>query len=214
MLQSYKIFCGQLQIEIEKKILIDTFVPENTVIKQFSDEGDFEKLRKLLVVRRKPEKYIIIYHEPDKLLEFLKSRFHYIRAAGGVVKNSSGDILLIKYRNRWDLPKGKIQNGESKKDAAIREVKEECGLKKIEITGKKQITFHIGRSKGEKFIKKTFWYEMFTEDDSELKPARNEGITKAIWVPVSKIEFYLPLVYPNQRDLLCRNYLSNLQSLK
>jgi 8-oxo-dGTP diphosphatase len=53
-----------------------------------------------------------------------------VRAAGGVVLNN-GRVLLV-HRPRyddWSLPKGKLNDGESWEDAALREVEEETGLR-------------------------------------------------------------------------------------
>jgi 8-oxo-dGTP diphosphatase len=53
-----------------------------------------------------------------------------VRAAGGVVV-SDGRIVLVhrpKYDD-WSLPKGKLAEGESWEDAALREVFEETGVR-------------------------------------------------------------------------------------
>ena len=43
--------------------------------------------------------------------------------------NTTREYLLLLYRaGHWDFPKGKLETGESKHDAAIRELKEETGL--------------------------------------------------------------------------------------
>jgi len=42
--------------------------------------------------------------------------------------------MLFIYRfNKWDLPKGKLDNGESVSECAIREVEEECGIANLKI---------------------------------------------------------------------------------
>src|SRR5690348_4880805 len=61
------------------------------------------------------------------------SRYVLMEAAGGVVFNDSGQILVIFRKKKWDLPKGKLDYGETPEDAALREVKEECGIKHLEI---------------------------------------------------------------------------------
>jgi 8-oxo-dGTP diphosphatase len=53
-----------------------------------------------------------------------------LRAAGGVVVRE-GRVLLVhrpKYED-WAFPKGKLEDGESWEDAALREVEEETGLR-------------------------------------------------------------------------------------
>ena len=56
-----------------------------------------------------------------------------IKAAGGVVV--SGDkILFIKKNGRWEFPKGRLKKGANRKKTAIREICEETGIKKKEIS--------------------------------------------------------------------------------
>lgn len=58
-----------------------------------------------------------------------------IEAAGGVVwrRTSKGVVkVLLVHRPRyddWSLPKGKLEPGEAARDAALREVEEETGLR-------------------------------------------------------------------------------------
>jgi len=56
----------------------------------------------------------------DLLLEWVKKQFVYIEAAGGIVKNKMDEIIFIYRLHYWDLPKGKIEKGESPEDAAYR----------------------------------------------------------------------------------------------
>lgn len=54
------------------------------------------------------------------------------RSAGGILFNPSGDIVLVQERDgSWSFPKGRIEKGESPMDAAIREIKEETGVRSL-----------------------------------------------------------------------------------
>lgn len=60
--------------------------------------------------------------------------------AGGVVwrRSRSGKIeilLIADAKDRWTIPKGHIEEGESAKETAEREIREETGLEKLEMQG-------------------------------------------------------------------------------
>ncbi|MBM7692191.1 8-oxo-dGTP pyrophosphatase MutT (NUDIX family) [Peribacillus deserti] len=58
----------------------------------------------------------------------------HIVSAATIVINKEKEILLIKGPRRgWEMPGGQVEEGESLKNAAIRETKEESGID-IEIT--------------------------------------------------------------------------------
>ncbi len=79
------------------------------------------------------------FNIPLCLLRFLKRHTCYVRAAGGIIMlnhnsslithHSSPKMLLIQRNGRWDLPKGKVEPGETLLQAALREVQEETGIK-------------------------------------------------------------------------------------
>lgn len=53
----------------------------------------------------------------------------HIVSAATIVRNDNGEILLLKGPMRgWEMPGGQVEEGESLKDAAIRETKEESGI--------------------------------------------------------------------------------------
>lgn len=53
----------------------------------------------------------------------------HIVSAAAIVLNEKGEILLIKGPRRgWEMPGGQVEEGESLKQAAIRETKEESGI--------------------------------------------------------------------------------------
>ena len=76
----------------------------------------------------------IIWHDDfEKLKKAFWKNFTLVQAAGGLVINEKGEALMIFRRGKWDLPKGKLDKGESLEDCAIREVREETNLKKIKL---------------------------------------------------------------------------------
>ena len=106
-----------------------------------------------------------------------------MEAAGGVVKNEKGDILIIFRNGKWDLPKGKIDGKkETHRQAAIREVQEETGLKTVKIIKPLATTYHIYIRHKRLILKPTFWFEMFALSTSKLKPETRENISIATWV--------------------------------
>src|ERR1700712_23652 len=89
-----------------------------------------------------------------------------IYAAGGLVINEKNEILFMFRRKVWDLPKGKVDPGESNEEAAIREVAEETGLRQIVLHEPLINTHHTYEEKGKMIRKQTHWFRM-TGDSTE-----------------------------------------------
>jgi len=130
------------------------------------------------------------------------SHFIAIEAAGGLVLNNHNEILLIKRLGKWDLPKGKIDPGEEKEDAAMREVEEECGIGKLSIIKKHLISYHTYKLNNHRFLKITYWYLMHTKDTRELVPQLEENITEAVWKTWSKLDIDTLDTYFSIKDIL------------
>ena len=151
---------------------------------------------------------VYLYHNDLKYLwKNFKKHYKIIKAAGGVVLNDNNEILWIYRNGRWDLPKGKIEKGERKKEAAIREVQEECGLTKLIIDKKLRTTYHTYNYKERKILKITYWYKMYSNQQEQLNPQIEEGITKVEWVSAEKSIKILESTYGNIR-LIFKNSLT------
>jgi len=115
----------------------------------------------------------------------LKSHFKVVKAAGGVVFN--GDRMLLMYRlNRWDLPKGKLDDGERSKEAAAREVEEETGVE-VRLDGKICTTWHTYTHHGRRILKRTKWYRMTCLDDTNMAPQWEENIERLAWLDKKEV---------------------------
>lgn len=123
---------------------------------------------------------IIAAENYEQLVDDFKGLFKNIAAAGGVVYNADGNILMIFRRSFWDLPKGKIDKGESEPAAAVREVQEETGIQNIVLGDFITTTYHIYTLKEKRILKPTYWYKM-TTTDIDLTPQTEEDIEQAIW---------------------------------
>ncbi len=120
-----------------------------------------------------------------------------ILAAGGLVYNESGELLMIFRRGKWDLPKGKLDEGENIEDCAVREVMEETGLTNLvrgELIG---ITHHqyFDQWLQEEVIKETHWYRMQAPGSQTLIPQTEEDIEIIRWVSRQELEEYLKSSY-------------------
>ncbi len=144
----------------------------------------------------------IHYPNLKELKDDFESLMKVIRASGGVVVDEKDKVLMIFRRGSWDLPKGKIDEGEKKKTAAIREVIEETGVNNPIIIKKLKKTRHVYRLKnGTRALKLTYWYLMSAQNQ-KLTPQTSEDIVEAKWAnPQSMLTKNLPM-YDNIFDVL------------
>ena len=129
----------------------------------------------------------IICANPTAVFNQLKQQFTLINAAGGLVKNSQSEYLFIFRRGKWDLPKGKLDEGEDFETAAIREVQEECGITHIELGDLYHLSYHIYEENNDWILKQTNWYLMKSEEKN-LIPQLEEGITQTAWLAINQFE--------------------------
>ncbi len=148
------------------------------------------------------------FHVPLCFLLWLKRRMRWVRAAGGIVEDADGRRLLILRNGRYDLPKGKVEDGETLQQAALREVQEETGLSVLSVqrsvfseatqSGGSQLntkhltlntnhyplkTYHVYNLYGGWHLKQTSWFKMTAEGfEPATNPQREEGITDCLWV--------------------------------
>jgi len=154
---------------------------------------------------------------PDykQLKRDVKSLFTVVKAAGGVVRNERGEILFIHRRGKWDLPKGKINyelgikneefrisNFEFRISEAIREVKEETGLREVKAIRPLKPTWHVYYDKGKRMLKKTWWFEMQAPGDQPLMPQTEEDILYVRWFRPDELEVVLENTFGSLREMI------------
>jgi 8-oxo-dGTP pyrophosphatase MutT (NUDIX family) len=173
----------------------------------FIDQPSEASIDSLLHQIKKPDfNLAVVYsNDLDKLKELFFSHFIVITAAGGLVKNDSGEILLIFRRGKWDLPKGKLDENESIAECALREVREETGLRQLKIGTPLGITFHTYYQYDKDFLKESHWFAMKAAGDQNLIPQTEEDITEISWAKPEELEKYLQNTFPTIADILKAN---------
>jgi 8-oxo-dGTP pyrophosphatase MutT (NUDIX family) len=128
-------------------------------------------------------------------------------SAGGVVLNKDGLVLVVNQNgNSWSLPKGHIDPGEEKLEAAIREIYEESGIKNLDLIKELESyeRYRIGMDGGEdRSETKTIYMFLFTTEEEKLEPL-DPGNPEARWVEKEKVaellthkkdkEFFLKII--------------------
>ncbi len=130
------------------------------------------------------------------------SQFLVIRAAGGVVLNDLGEVLFIHRLEKWDLPKGKVEENEAIELAAIREVEEECSIDKLELEKHLITTYHTYALKGQQVLKSTDWFIMKHAGHDSPKPQTIEGITDARWIAQTDWTLVESNTFPSVIDVM------------
>ena len=149
------------------------------------------------------------FNIPLWTLRLLKRRMRYVRAAGGIVTAPDGQRLLIQRNGRWDLPKGKVEAGETLLQAALREVQEETGVVPAAAGAIPVKTYHIFNLYGGWHLKQTSWFHMTVAVDSvddipQGTPQQEEGITAVVWVSPDEWHRRLHSSYGTLRTLSLR----------
>jgi ADP-ribose pyrophosphatase YjhB (NUDIX family) len=130
------------------------------------------------------------------------SLFELIDASGGLVRNEEKKYLFIFRLEKWDLPKGKIEDGENAVDCALREVREETGINDVEIINELPCTYHIYYLNDKRILKRTQWFEMFSASTEQLKPQAEENITVAKWLSYNEVLDALRNTYSSIESLV------------
>lgn len=169
------------------------------------DEFSSNAVNSMIHEMRRPDIHagIFIHSNLEELRKAFFRKFEIIQAGGGLVRDEKGNILFQLRRGKWDLPKGKLDQGETMEDCAVREVEEETGLTGVEIKEPLLVTYHTYDESGKHILKETHWFRMNADGSQKLHPQLEEQITELRWVA------------PSALDEVCSNTFENiLQVLK
>lgn len=181
-----------LGFQADKLTHVALYVGKKKVLRQYLD----------LLDKNKNLRAVVLYHPDLELLwADFQACFKVLEAAGGYVQNAQNELLVFFRRGSWDMPKGKIDPGETPEHAAKREVQEETGLVNLSLGDLLMHTYHTYVEKDKRILKKTWWYRMVTSD-MQLIPQTEEDIEAIHWVnPKEWLESGV-VVYPNIREVI------------
>lgn len=109
-------------------------------------------------------------------------------SAGGIVFFRNNILMLRKFNGDWVLPKGRVEEKETIKDAAIREVFEESNSKVIVIKYIGKINYEFNRTcfqDNVRIYKEVYWYLMMARSMNCIAQ-KNEGFIEAKFLPFDR----------------------------
>jgi 8-oxo-dGTP pyrophosphatase MutT (NUDIX family) len=181
---------------------IEPFIHHDDAV--FIDELNAHTIKTIIHEMQQPQVHAGVFLHPDleELKKAFSKKFIVIQAAGGLVTNEQDEILLIFRRGKWDLPKGKLDEGETLEACAVREVEEETGLKNIELKTPNTITYHTYHEGSKFLLKESHWYNMKVSGEQKLVPQTEEDIHEIKWVKNKELYFCMKNAYPSVIDVL------------
>lgn len=177
----YKVFFNE-RIVLLTDDFIRNFQQRHGLFYKYRNVDDLKELLDFYWKLKRIDTLFVFHHDIEELRERFKSCFNQVYASGGLVRDKEGRYLIMKRRGKWDLPKGKVNRGETFEQAALREVAEECGLHDLEIIDPLLSTYHSYFLDDQTILKRTTWFEMIYWGDAEAVPQRDEDITEIRWL--------------------------------
>jgi 8-oxo-dGTP pyrophosphatase MutT (NUDIX family) len=106
-------------------------------------------------------------------------------------------FLLVRSGKRWDVPKGHVERGESEQQAALRELREETGIRAEQVTLDPAFRFQTGLKfkaayLGGQFVDKTYVVFLgYVGDTGEIRLTEHDSYQWFAWNPPHRIQKFL-----------------------
>ena len=126
-------------------------------------------------------------------------------SSGGIVyrrRQGVAEVALIRVRKRWCLPKGQVEEGETLEETALREVREETGLKGKVVAKLGDITYWYTNKtrQGEtvRIFKRVYFYLIRSLKGDLIR--HDDEVEEVCWWPIAEVR--RQLFYPTEREML------------
>ena len=131
-----------------------------------------------------------------------KQRTNPVKAAGVLlitgkpskIETKPTHFLLMRHKDRWDLPKGHCDGDETYLETAYREMEEETGIKASKCSFDSQFKWDIEyqvsykRYPGQVFQKKIRYFLAWLPKVAKIELSEHEGFEWMLWNPPHKIQ--------------------------
>lgn len=186
----------------EVDALLQPYVHHDDAV--FIDELNLHTVKSMIHEMQEKAVHAGVFFNKDltELKNAFFKKFTIIHAAGGFVLNENDEVLMMFRRGKWDLPKGKMDKGETFEECAVRETEEETGLKNVKLISPLITTYHTYHEGTRYVLKETKWFTMKVEGEQKLIPQAEEQITKLEWVGKNNLKEYLQNSFPSVADVL------------
>ncbi len=123
-------------------------------------------------------------------------------SSGGVVIFGNTILLLKKFNGDWVLPKGRIEKNETIKDAALREVLEESGVRAEIVRYIGMVHYKYKNLKEDEMVYKTVHWYLMRANSMDCTPQKKEGFIDAVFVHIDKAKDLVR--YQDERDMIIK----------
>jgi 8-oxo-dGTP pyrophosphatase MutT (NUDIX family) len=186
-----KIYFGPKPLYLCDKLSAETEEHMNRPDAIFIDELDQHTVKTMIYEMQQDNIYggVFLHEDLDELLNAFKQTLKLVQAAGGFVQHKDSALLIFR-RGKWDLPKGKLDEGEDLETCAVREIQEETGLKNVKIIKPLTVTYHTYHEGDQFILKESHWFLMQALKKEKLAPQTEEGIDECKWVKIKDLASY------------------------
>jgi ADP-ribose pyrophosphatase YjhB (NUDIX family) len=201
MRRKYEVYIDGMPMHIvEQSAVPDS--SEQLLIREVRTRGDVRTALGSWKSEPHKEGLVLFGADADEVWEWFSGLYVFVQAAGGCVTDERRRLLVIHRLGVWDLPKGKVDPGEDVDAGALREVREECGLQRVELVKRLCETWHTYERKGRQHLKRTDWYLMRGTNTEPLIAQTEEDISEVRWMDAEEVATMKSTTYPSLRNVL------------
>ncbi|MFN0081946.1 MAG: NUDIX hydrolase [Ferruginibacter sp.] len=198
-----KIYVDETPIYITDKLgeeLEAISLNKGTVL--IKDEAQIKADIIIEAIKKDKKAVILLFENPTSARKTLFQQFTIVEAAGGIVQHENKELLFIYRREKWDLPKGKMEENETPEVCAEREIEEETGVKNLTLKHKIGETYHIYEERGMRILKISHWFYFTSSQKQITVPQVEEDIAEVKWMATCNINEPMKNTYQNIKDIL------------